>query len=66
MFITTSDFTDEARNHAKNNGNMLVLIEGQKLAKLFVEYGVGMRPNAKEVFVIKGVDLSPYQEANGA
>ncbi|MCY4023862.1 MAG: restriction endonuclease [Anaerolineaceae bacterium] len=43
VFITTSEFTDAARNDAgKNPHYRLVLIDGQELARLMIEYDVGV------------------------
>ncbi|SHJ14569.1 restriction endonuclease [Desulfofundulus thermosubterraneus] len=41
VLITTSSFTVDAREYAKGIGN-IVLIDGEKLAELMIEYGVGV------------------------
>lgn len=40
MFITTSDFTKDAREYARQVS--ITLISGTDLAKLMIEYGVGV------------------------
>ncbi len=42
IFITTSRFTDDARNYVQNLGMRIVLIDGEQLADLMIEYGVGV------------------------
>lgn len=41
-FITTSDFTASAREAARNLATAVVLINGQHLAELMLEHGVGV------------------------
>ncbi len=42
VFITTSDFTKEARNYANSIEKKIVLIDGLWLAKLMIEFNVGV------------------------
>ena len=42
VFITTSDFTKEARNYAASIDKKIVLIDGVWLAKLMMEFNVGV------------------------
>lgn len=42
VFITTSRFTREAREFATSVSDTLVLVNGPELARLMVEYGVGV------------------------
>ena len=42
VFITTSDFTKEARAYAANIDKKIVLIDGMWLAKLMIEFNVGV------------------------
>ena len=49
VFITTSDFTKEAKKYAReiqngSNATLLRLINGHELAKLMVQYEVGLEP----------------------
>ena len=45
IFITTSNFTSEAREYAKNIDAKIILISGQELAEIMWEYGVGLNPS---------------------
>lgn len=54
IFITTTSFTKEAKETAiKDNTHKIVLIDGNELAKLMIEHGVGVRTvrnyEAKEI-----------------
>jgi len=54
VFITTSRFSDEARKFAHNVGITVVLIDGEELARLMINYGVGV--SVAEVYEIKRID----------
>lgn len=62
VFVTTSDFTRDARAVAANiTQHRIVLIEGQELARLLIRYGVGVRP--RTTFVVSGIDEDYFSEA---
>ena len=42
IFVTTSDFSQQARDEARQSGNVK-LIDGKELAKIMVEAGLGVR-----------------------
>ena len=42
VFITTSTFTDKARQYAKSVSDSLVLVDGQRLAQLMIDFEVGV------------------------
>ena len=42
VFITTSTFSGEAREYAKQVSDSIVLVDGKELAALMIEYGVGV------------------------
>lgn len=42
VFITTSTFSSEAHEFAKSVSDSIVLVDGPALAKLMIEYGVGV------------------------
>jgi restriction system protein len=42
VFITTSDFTQEATNYSATIDTTIVLINGRQLAHLMIEYGIGV------------------------
>lgn len=54
VFITTSGFSDSAREFAKHAGSTLVLIDGSKLVDHMYDYGIG--------FVKKEVDLKQIDD----
>lgn len=58
LFVTTSKFSDEAIKYA--NEQHIILIDGEKLTKLMIEYNFGV--NVKKVFEIKAIDLNIFEE----
>lgn len=58
IFITTSDFTKQAQEY-KPNGVKIVKINGVRLAKLMIEYNLGVR--TKEVYEVKSIDKSFFE-----
>lgn len=54
VFITTSDFTKEAKDYVKNISNKVVLINGLTLAKLMIENNVGVSVAA--TYQVKKID----------
>ncbi|MGC9222235.1 MAG: restriction endonuclease, partial [Solirubrobacteraceae bacterium] len=43
VFITTASFTKGARDYAEGRSTRVILIDGQRLAKLMIQYGVGIQ-----------------------
>ena len=60
IFVTTSDFTNAAKQAAKGVNSRIVLINGTKLAKLLIKFNVGCLE--KDVLRIKQVDKSYFEE----
>lgn len=60
VFVTTGRFTSGARQFAKSVAVQLVLIDGQELARLMVQYHVGVQ--AKETFELKQIDEEFFEE----
>lgn len=54
IFITTSTFTKEAREYAPKNETKIVLIDGNELAELMMDYNVGV--SVANTYEIKRVD----------
>ena len=54
VFITTSAFTNEAREYANNINSNIILVDGKMLAKLMIEYNVGVQ--IKDTIQIKKID----------
>ncbi len=60
IFITTSRFTDEARNYVARIGSKIVLIDGEQLAELMVENDVGV--STVGLYSIKKIDSDYFDE----
>lgn len=60
IFITTSYFSQEATEYASNLENKIILIDGNKLAELMIEYNVGV--NIQRVIEIKKIDTDYFIE----
>ncbi len=43
VFVTTSSFTTQAVDYVRNLPQSVILIDGQRLAALMIEHGVGVR-----------------------
>jgi restriction system protein len=61
IFITTSDFHDNAREYAASLHQKLVLIDGRRLAELMIEHNIGVAP--EQPYIIKKVDTDYFEEA---
>jgi len=60
IFVTTSDFTREARDYIPRTDTKIVLINGQMLANLMIEYNVGVSVDIK--YEIKKIDNDYFDE----
>ena len=60
VFITTSDFTKEAREYVSLIDSKIILIDGEELAELMIDYNVGVS-NAT-IYEIKKVDSDYFIE----
>ena len=58
---TTSSFTKEAEAFAVNNEFKVILIDGQTLTELMIDYGVGVTRQA--VYELKRIDSDYFTEA---
>ena len=61
VFITTARFSEGAKAYAKNRH--IILIDGDKLAELMIEYNFGARVN--QVYEIKSVDTDFFDGYTG-
>lgn len=61
VFITTSDFSREAREYVAHIETKIVLIDGQELAQLLMDYNIGVTPVTN--YEIKRVDLDYFTES---
>ncbi|MFC0302218.1 restriction endonuclease [Virgibacillus soli] len=63
VFITTSRFTENARNYAERLESMskkIILIDGKELSKLMIMYNVGV--NVKKTFLVKDIDYDYFKD----
>lgn len=60
VFITTSYFSKEALEYIEKIGKRIVLIDGEKLAELMIDYDIGV--NKVQNYVLKKVDNDYYEE----
>lgn len=61
IFITTSAFSDGARDYVSRIDSKIVLIDGETLAQLMIDYGVGVTSIAS--YDLKRIDIDYFTEA---
>ncbi len=60
IFITTSNFTREASEYAPKNETKIVLIDGEQLAQLMIDYNLGCTP--QQSYELKKIDNDYFGE----
>jgi restriction system protein len=60
VFITTSKFSADAKSYAKQVPLNVVLIDGEKLGQLLIQYRVGVQ--VKQEFAIVEIDEDFFEE----
>jgi restriction system protein len=60
IFITTSSFTQNARDYATGIDNRVILIDGDMLGQLMIDYNVGVATIA--AFELKRIDIDYFSE----
>ncbi|WP_257211467.1 restriction endonuclease [Sphingobium sp. IP1] len=50
VFVTTSTFSSQARDYVKHLAQRVILIDGDRLTDLMIEYGVGVRVSRRIEF----------------
>lgn len=60
IFITTSDFSREAREYAGNIDSRIVLIDGEQLSQLMIDFDIGV--STASVYEIKRIDSDYFSE----
>lgn len=60
VFITASKFSNDAREYVGLIEKKIVLIDGQELAKLMIQYNLGI--GIKEVYEVKQIDSDYFNE----
>lgn len=61
VFVTTSDFSREAKDYLNRVQHRIVLINGDRLARLMIQHEVGVR--ARKTYVLRSVDEDYFSEA---
>ncbi|WP_225728345.1 MULTISPECIES: restriction endonuclease [unclassified Nocardia] len=59
VFITTSTFSQGARDYANNINTRVILIDGPRLASLMIKYGIGVQQRA--LFTVVEVDEDYFE-----
>lgn len=60
VFITTSSFTKEATEYVPRNETKIVLIDGEELAQLMIDYNLGV--TVQQIYEIKRMDNDYFGE----
>ncbi len=60
VFITTSKFSDDAKNYVETIDPKVILIDGRMLAELMIDYGLGTTTTA--TFEVKRIDSDYFAE----
>ncbi|ODM44453.1 restriction endonuclease [Cereibacter johrii] len=63
VFVTTSDFSREATAYVERVQHRIRLINGQRLAALMIQYGVGVRVSG--TYTIQTVDEDCFSDSTG-
>jgi restriction system protein len=63
VFVTTSDFSKDAKDYLNKVQQRIVLINGETLARLMIRHEVGVR--ARKTYVVRSVDEDYFSEAEG-
>ncbi|MEI8272656.1 MAG: restriction endonuclease, partial [Paludibacter sp.] len=62
VFITTARFTNEAKEYQPRNETKIVLIDGEHLADLMIEYDLAV--STSNQYIIKRIDNDYFEEIN--
>jgi len=60
IFITTSNFTKEASEYTPKNETKIVLIDGEQLAQLMIDYNLGC--TTQQIYELKKIDSDYFGE----
>jgi len=60
VFITTSQFSQDAQIYVNTISQKIVLIDGEQLAQLMIDHGVGVTEVA--TYLVKRVDSDYFSE----
>ena len=59
VFVTTANFTKSAKAYVERSSKRIVLINGKELARLMVQYGVGVR--TREAYQLQRIDEDYFE-----
>jgi restriction system protein len=62
IFITTTKFSDDAREYARTINTKVVLIDGSQLTDLMIDYGIGVATRTS--YEIKSLDTDYFGESS--
>lgn len=60
VFITASTFSKDARDYAPKNDTKIVLVDGEQLVEMMIDYNLGVTP--RETYVVKRIDSDFFGE----
>lgn len=60
VFFTTSAFTSGAKDYVRMVQQRIVLVDGDRLARLMIAHGVGVRPQM--VYTVLGIDEAAFSD----
>ena len=60
VFITTSQFSSEAKDYVNRIEKKIILIDGEQLANLSLEFGIGVEPVT--TYKIQRIDSDYFEE----
>ena len=60
VFVTTSSFSKQAEDYARQVAKRIILIDGDELSRLLVEHDVGVR--SEQTFELKRVDEDYFED----
>lgn len=63
VFVTTSDFSKEAHEYLTRVQHRVVLINGQRLSRLMIQHGVGVR--VRQTYKLQSVDEDYFADVVG-
>jgi restriction system protein len=61
IFITTSRFTEDAKNYVAQIGSKIVLIDGSQLSQYMIDYDVGV--STVSLYPVKKIDSDYFNES---
>ena len=59
VFVTTANFTRSAKTYVERSSKRIILIDGKELARLMVQYGIGVR--TRQTFQLQRIDEDYFE-----